>query len=142
MYFSPEQYAMLEALEQGLDSNTISQEQWEILWFLEDKGLARARVDISDGLYKLTQSGEAALSIRKENESLKQAKQQEELNRIISEKANREADRIAEQRFQIKLSLLASLFSAVIGAIVSNLDRIIPAVVDIVRKLIDHLALP
>ena len=114
----------------------------QIGFILDLIGLARARVDISDGLYKLTQSGKAVLSIRQESERCEQAKQQKELDQTVSNKADREADRIAEQRFQIKLSLLTSLFSAVIGAIVSNLDRIIPAVVDIVRKLIDHLALP
>ncbi len=133
MEYSEEQYEMLRRLAEGVNCNDLSEEEQEMLWYLESQKLAGARVDIEDGLYKLTEPGKAVLSIRQESERHKQAEENEKLQNAVREKADREAEKIAEHRFQFRLSVFDAIFAAVVGALVSNLDRII----DLIAKLFE-----
>lgn len=139
MKYSPAQYELLEKLENGVIYDHLTADEQETLYFLDEEDLARARVDIADGLYKLTEKGKAVLSIRQENERRKQTEENEKLQQAVREKADREAERKAERRFQVWLSFWNALIAAVFGALVSNIDRIIPAVVAFVKKMLDQL---
>lgn len=65
-------------------------------------------------------------SLRQDNIHKEQAQEQKELDRIIRERADCEADRAAEHRFQTRLSLWNTILSAALGAFFTNLDRIVP----------------
>lgn len=138
MEYSEEQYEMMRRLAEGVNCNNLSEEEREMLWYLESRKLAGARVDIEDGLYKLTEPGKAVLSIRQENERRKQAEENEKLQNTVREKADREAERKAEHRFQVWLSFWSALFGAVIGALVSNLDRIVPWIAELITGLFEQ----
>lgn len=78
---------------------------------------------------RLTEAGQNALlleeSIRQENVRREQAEEQKELERIVRDKSDREADRHAEHRFQARISFGNTVFGMILGALISNLDRII-----------------
>ena len=139
MKYSPAQYELLEKLANGVIYDHLTADEQETLYFLEEEGLAGARVDIEDGLYKLKEPGKTALSIWQENERRKQTEENEKLQQAVREKADREAERKAEHRFQVWLSFWNALIAAVFGALVSNIDRIIPAVAAFVEKMLDQL---
>lgn len=151
MDYTNEQYALMELLADGVVIYDLTSKQREIISFLDSEKLIQPRVYIRDGYCELSERGKCILeehrrkvraaqvqtrkeldallekeSIRQENIRKEQTKEQKELERIISDKADREADRAAEHRFQARLSFANSVISAALGAFFSNLDRIIP----------------
>ena len=65
-------------------------------------------------------------SIRQENIRAEQAQEQKRLDQIVADKAYRRSERRADRIFQIFLSFLNYLIPVILGALFSNLDRIIP----------------
>lgn len=66
LIYSEEQYAMMERLAEGVIYDRLTRDEKEMIMFLEQSGIAGARVDIAEGLYRLTQWGKTVLSVRKE----------------------------------------------------------------------------
>lgn len=156
MDYTDEQYELMERLSKHVLWEQLSDREQELVSYLDRQRIANPRADIEDGLWTLSPDGERVLaahrkkvlaskiqtrrelealqnqeSIRQENIRAEQAQEQKELERVVREKADRQADRAAEHRFQIILNFGLSLFSAVIGAILSNLDRLIPWIISL-----------
>lgn len=70
--------------------------------------------------------------IRQDQIRCEEANEQKRLEQIAADKAERHAEQKAEHRFQAKLSLGSAAFGAVLGAIFSNLDRLIPFIIQLV----------
>lgn len=110
---------VLETLKEGAIWTELSVEQQEAVRYLEGLGLARARVDIKDDLWMLTEKGEAVwddLQARDE-----QAKK--EADEHAKEKAEQRKEKRSERRFRILEGFLA-------GAVFTNMDRIIAFLVE------------
>ena len=120
-----EQIAMMERLEVGLVWEWhISQEEDDILRYLMDEGICRAREDIRPGLLHLAQKGRILLEAHRDQ--CAQA-QKEEANQNALEALRlkeRSEDIAAEERrhqeqksTQIKTTLLSSALSFVAGVL-------------------------
>lgn len=153
MDYTDEQYDLMEKLANRVLWGQLSDRERELASYLERQGIARARVDIEDGLWALSPDGERVLeahrkkllasryqeSIRQENERKENEKQQaadkKEHDRLDREESRRQADRKAEHAFQYKLSLLNAFLAFVSGvasgAVLANLDRIIPWIISL-----------
>lgn len=59
MEYTPEQYAMLERFEKGLNIVGMEEEELRVYWFLIDQGLLQPRADIEDGLHFLSKRGKS-----------------------------------------------------------------------------------
>ena len=97
MEYTPEQYAMLERFEKGLNIVGMEEEELRIYWFLIDQGLLQPRADIEDGLHFLSEKGKIALF--RYHDALSKA---EEQARNASEK---EAKEEKQQRFNNKIAI-------------------------------------
>lgn len=142
MEYTAQQYALMESLKSGLIYDDQAPEIQDILRYLQDQGIAQPKAYIEDGYYELSEDGKRILenhrrqeSIRQENIRKEKEEEQKELERIVSERTDRAADREAEHRFQTRLSFWNTVLGAVLGALFSNLDRIIPRVADLIEKI-------
>lgn len=150
MDYTDNQYALMEKLDKHIFWYNLSEDERDMLSYLEKERIARPRVDIADGLWTLSQDGERVLGahrqkiraseiqsqkelealqakelIRQEAIKKEEAEKQEKLEQIIADKRERKAERKAEHAFQYKLSFISALYGALFGALISNLDRII-----------------
>lgn len=130
MFFTSQQYALMEKLSCGLYHYDLTAEEQEIFQYLYQQEIVQPKAYIADDYYELSEHGKRTLSIWKESVQREQAIEEEKLNQAIREKADKEADRDAEHRFQTRLTFRNTLLSAVLGAIFSNLDRLLPVVVE------------
>lgn len=112
MEWSKGQTDLIRRLEYGVIWYDLLEPDTEILSYLQALDIASPRVDIRDGLWLLTQKGEAALQeLRsREEQSQKERKQ--------------EADRKAEKRNERIFQILLALLGAAAGAVLGNLDRL------------------
>ena len=142
MDYTASHYETMSLLEKGLIYDDQAPEIQDILRYLQDQGIAQPKAYIEDGYYELSEDGKRILenhrrqeSIRQENIRKEKEEEQKELERIVCERTNREADREAEHGFQIRLSFWNTVLGAVLGALFSNLDRIIPWVADLIERI-------
>lgn len=164
MDYTDEQFAMMERMDKGVLAYDLPESEQEIVFFLDDQGLAQPRVQIADGYYELNQNGKRVLAehrqnvraakvkvqqeidrlheqelLRQENERKEKAKIEEdnkkEQERLNWELSCKEAERKAEHKFQYKLTFLNAFLTFVSGfasgAILTNLDQIIPWIVSL-----------
>lgn len=120
----------MEKLNSGLYHYDLSTEEQEIFQYLYQQGIVQPRAYIADDYYELTEHGKRTLSIWQVHIQREQAEKAEKLNQVIREKADKEADREAEHRFQTRLAFRNTLLGAVLGAFFSNLDRLLPVIVE------------
>ena len=73
-------------------------------------------------------------SLRADHISKEQNQKDEALQQAIREKADKKADRDAEHRFQAGLSFWNTVLGAILGAVLCNLDRIVPEVIDLIKE--------
>ena len=135
MEYTPEQYAMLERFEKGLNIEGMEEEELRVYWFLIDQGLLQPRADIEDGLHFLSEKGKIALF--RYHDALSKA---EEQARNASEK---EAKEEKQQRFNNKIAianLLISLVSFFVGLSVEFYVGIYARVVEWWPKLASWLS--
>lgn len=106
MEFTKEQYELMGRLRNGLIWDNLSEQEREIINFLDSEKLVQWKVYIADGYMELSQKGQCAY------ERFQKSRQQA---------AESAADNRKEHRFQVYLAV----FSAMLGAIVSNFDRVV-----------------
>lgn len=68
-------------------------------------------------------------SLRAQRIRKEQTQQEKELQKAVREQADAQANRAAEHRFQIRLTIWNTVLSAALGAFLSNLDRLIPLII-------------
>lgn len=110
MDYTKKQYELMDRLSVGFLQSELTEDEYAVLRYLDDQGIAQARTDIQDGYWTLTQAGHRVLEQFK-NKAKHKAK----------EKAEQKTDKRSDRIFQIFLAFL----SAVIGAIIGNLDRLV-----------------
>ena len=145
MKFSDSQIELVKKLESGLIWDDLSDSQQDTLHYLQDIGIAQARVDIRDNLFCLSESGKAVLSehrrtqraisakVRKERDDFerqesirqedirnKENEKRERQQEAIKEKAERRADQKREHRFQIVMTIV----TLIAGMILEKLSGI------------------
>lgn len=123
MRYTEAQYAMMERLSDGVDWDLLSGSEKEILIFLDGEGIAEPRAYVQEGLWVLTQKGEAVLESHRADLQTKEEQAQKE--------AEQEAKDERQQRFENKISilnLLVPLITFVIGLFVEHFAHIVPAV--------------
>lgn len=145
--YTPEQYAFMEKLSGGFFLHNMTDDEREMFTDLDRLKLIQPREDIADNYCTLTQQGLRVLSahrtaelVRAENVRREQAQKKEQLEQIIRDKAERQAERAAEHRFQARLSLWNTAFGIVLGAIFGNLDRLIPVLAEAVSAVVARIA--
>lgn len=127
MDYTEKQYALLEKLNRGICLDTLSESELSVLHFLDERKLVQPREDIRDGWLTLSEAGQLAL-LRRDTE-IRDKQEQEQRRR--SEKADAAAARRAERR----ANYVTQIFVALLSALLSNLDRIVPLVVRLFRYL-------
>lgn len=70
-------------------------------------------------------------SIRQEQIHREQQQEQQRAQEILRAKDERASERTAEHRFQVKLSLGNTVFGILLGAVIGNLDRLIPWIISL-----------
>lgn len=130
MELSRKQWGTMERLRGGVDFWGLGEDERERVRYLESLGLAGAREDHGPGRWELTEEGERELDIFQQQIQEKEQRERDQI-RIAEAAANQAAeDRASEHRFQIQLTFLQAAlsfgFGLVSGAILANLDRIIP----------------
>ncbi len=130
MELSKMQWEMLGKLRGGVNFWLLGEAERETVRYLESLGLAGAREDHGPGRWELTEAGKRVLDIFQQQIEEKEQRERDQI-RVAKAAAKQAAqDRATEHRFQIQLTFLqASLsfgFGLISGAILSNLDRIIP----------------
>jgi DNA-binding PadR family transcriptional regulator len=146
MIFSDSQIELIKKLESGLIWDDLSASQQETLHFLQDRGVAQARVDIRDNLFCLSEYGNAVLAehrrtqsaiaakvrkelddferkelIRQEEVRSKENEKRERQQEAIQEKAERRSDQKREHRFQ----LFQAFLMLIVGMILEKISGII-----------------
>lgn len=129
MDYSPNQYAILQRLEAGLLYDELTEEEREVLRYLDQTGLAQPRADIQDGYYIISQAGARALTAK----------------RSELQKSEKAAQQYAEQKehrdFQKKIAILTSLISFVSflsGVILERFFGIIDFAVKLFSSIFKH----
>ena len=145
--YTPEQYAIMERLESGLLYQDLNDREQEIVRYLDDAYLAQPRAYIQDGYYELSQEGCRVLSahrqelFRIQEEERRQQEQLEESRLAADRKARDEAaQREEDKKFQTRLSILSATYSQLLtlllGALIANLDRLIPLLIRIIKSIV------
>lgn len=127
MMLSELQKAMLKKMKNGVFWAALTDDQREAVRYLDQIGLATARVDLKDGLWMLTEKGKSVLSGLKS--MTEQAEQ--ESQKHTKEKEEQTTEKRRERRFRI----LEIFLSAFLGAVFANLDRIIVFLVKWLPKI-------
>lgn len=152
MGYSQKQYDLMEKLSKGLLWTSLSDDELNTLHYLEHEQIARPREDLMCDLWVLGERGQSVLEDYRKMQSAirmqvkrdyqaaidkadKEREEQEEKRKeklraqqeAAEKKAEKEADRENEHKFQWKLSFV----NIILGALVSNLDRIIKFFIDL-----------
>lgn len=132
MEYTDKQYEMLERLSGGLNWAMLPDEEMECVRYLIDQGLAQYRDDIAFDHAFLTEEGKRVLHLH--NVHIRQKQQeQDDRDRLREEEATaKRAERDSDRRFQERLATKQTVLAALLGALVSNLDRIIGLIVRLV----------
>lgn len=123
MRYTEAQYAMMERLLDGVDRDALSAREKDIITFLDGEGIAEPRAYVQEGLWVITQKGEAILELHRVELQSRDEQAKKE--------AEQEAKNERQQRFENKISvlnLLVPLITFVIGLFVEHFAHIIPAV--------------
>ena len=123
MKYTNEQYRLMDRIKSGIIWDDLEEQEQEILRYLDDEKIAESRAYIQDGLWVLSQKGQAILQTR-----------QDEL-RVREDVAKKESEEYSEQkrqqRFENKISvlnLIAPFVTFVLGVIVEHFTEITLAV--------------
>ena len=146
MDYTSEQYALMERLESGLLYQNLTEKEQEILRYLDESSLAQPRAYIEDGYYELSQEGQRTLDahrqellIAQEQKRRQKAKLNERRRTADRKARDQAAQRKEDKKFQIFLSLFSATYSQILafllGALLSNLDRLAPRVVQIIDTI-------
>lgn len=135
MEYTSDQYALMELLEKGLNYWHLLEDQQWTLRYLQDHGIAQPKAYIADGYYDLSETGKRILeehkrmeSIRQEDIRREQAQEQKHLEQAAADKAERHAEKRADRKFQIILSVLQALLTLVIGLLAEYFFDIIDCI--------------
>lgn len=145
--YTPEQYAMMERLKSGLLYQDLNDREQEIVRYLDDACLAQPRAYIEDGYYELSQEGCRVLGAHRQElfhaqeEERRQQEQLEERRLAADRKARDEAaQREEDKKFQTRLALFSATYSQLLtlllGALLANLDRLIPLLIRIIKSIV------
>lgn len=143
MDYTDEQYDLMDKLRNRVLWNNLSNDEQELVSYLEREGVARPRVDIADGLWMLSPDGERVLdahrkkvrasqireSIRQENIRREQEKERNRAEEISREKADRAAEKRADRKFQIALTFLNYFLTFLAGILVQYFTGILDFVI-------------
>lgn len=152
MRFTFEQIAIIQKLEVGLNYWILSEEDQEIVRYLDSVGIAQPRADIELGRYQLTQSGKRLLTDIRQNRissKIKTQNEYRELQERYEEKqemrrkelaaeqkaASDEAKQEKQQAFQNKIAI-ANLLVPIIVYILGILSEYFGGIVDAIIKLL------
>lgn len=125
MEYTEKQYAMMERLADGLNWTMLPDGEMECVRYLVDQGLAQFRVDWADDHVFLTEEGKRVLHLHNVHIRQKQQEKDDRDRLRKEETAAKNAERDSDRRFQEKLATKQTVLAALLGALVSNLDRII-----------------
>lgn len=133
MEYTDKQYEMLGRLSGGLDWMRLPGGEMECVRYLIDHGLAQYREDICPGYTALTEEGRRVLQLHDVHVRQKQD-EKDDNDRMREEEATaKRAERDSDRRFQEKLATKQTVLAALLGAVLSNLDRLLPWCAEIVR---------
>lgn len=139
MFFTNDQFELLQKLEGGVMRDKLSSSDREILDYFDRIGLARPNVQIADWYYVITEHGKTKLQqelIRKENVRRKQEEKQQSLQNAAAEKADRKAENRANRVFQVALTFLNAFLSLVCGILIEHFGNIIDGVSTFVEFIV------
>ena len=153
MNYTSEQYALMKLFEGGVITYDLTDEQKEIMFFLESEKLLQHRAYIQDGFCVLSERGKCVLeehrrkveaakvqtrkeldallereSIRQEDIHREKAVQQDQLNQIAADKAERQAEKRADRKFQITLTFINTIVSFCLGILAEHFGEIVSLV--------------
>ena len=131
MFFTNDQFELLQKLEGGVMRDKLSSSDREILDYFDRIGLARPNVQIADWYYVITEHGKTKLQqelIRKENVRRKQEEKQQSLQNAAAEKADRKAENRANRVFQVALTFLNAFLSITSGILVEHFCNIVDGI--------------
>lgn len=120
MDYTEPQFSLLGKLNSGVCLDDLSEEERMLLHFLDTRGLVQPREDLRPGWLTLSEEGKLALLRRDADIRDKQEQEEHRLREKAEEAAARRTERRANCITQISVALLSALLS--------NLDRIIPLV--------------
>lgn len=120
MDYTEAQFTLLDKLNKGVCLDDLSDEERMLLHFLDTRGLVQPREDLCPGWLTLSEEGKLALLRRDADIRHKQEQEERRLREKSEETAARRTERRANCITQISVALLSALLS--------NLDRIIPLV--------------
>lgn len=120
MDYTEAQFSLLDKLNKGVCLDDLSEEDRMLLHFLDTRGLVQPREDLRPGWLTLSEEGKLALLRR--DADIRDKQEQEE--RRCREKAEETAARRTERR----ANCITQISVALLSAILSNLDRIIPLI--------------
>lgn len=120
MNYTEAQFSLLDKLNKGVCLDDLSDEERMLLHFLDTRGLVQPREDLRPGWLTLSEEGKLALLRRDADIRDKQEQEERRLRETAEETSARRTERRANCITQISVALLSALLS--------NLDRIIPLV--------------
>lgn len=120
MDYTDAQFSLLDKLNRGVCLDDLSDEERMLLHFLDTRGLVQPREDLRPGWLTLSEEGKLALLRRDADIRDKQEQEERRLRETAEETSARRTERRANCITQIAVALLSALLS--------NLDRIIPLV--------------
>lgn len=120
MDYTEAQFSLLDKLNKGVCLDDLSDEERMLLHFLDTRGLVQPREDLRPGWLTLSEEGKLALLRRDADIRDKQEQEERRLRETAEETSARRTERRANCITQISVALLSALLS--------NLDRIIPLV--------------
>lgn len=133
MEYTDKQYKMLERISGGVDWRTLPEGEMECVRYLIDQGLAQYREDMGPGHTALTEEGRRVLQLHDVHIRQKQDEKDDNDRMREEETAAKRAERDSDRRFQEKLATKQTVLAALLGAVLSNLDRLLPWCAEIVR---------
>lgn len=82
MDYTDNQYALMEKLDKHIFWYNLSEDERDMLSYLEKERIARPRVDIADGLWTLSQDGERVLGAHRQKIRASEIQSQKELEAL------------------------------------------------------------
>lgn len=123
MEFTAEQYAVMEKLSSHLIWDSLDPPEKHILLYFDTEKIAEPRAYIEEGLWVLSEKGKRILAA---HHSDLEAREQAAQNKA-REKAEQESQQRSERSFQIRLMI----YGAIVGTLISNIDRIIKWIISL-----------
>jgi hypothetical protein len=139
VFFTDDQFAVLQKLSDGVMRHRLTNYECEILNYFDREGLTTPRAYIADGYYTLTEKGKSEFQqelIRKKNIRREQEEKEQILYNAVAEKADRKAEKRADRIFQISLAFLNTFLSLVCGILIEHFGNIIDSVSTFVELVV------